>query len=89
VREFADLVSGLPPINGFSIDVTPISMHDLGQWWIDAIDVPEALAELREIIDAPGVAVCEYRHRLQRERQRLVRQRAKSSPRRSMPCCRR
>jgi hypothetical protein len=76
VREFADLVSGLPPINGFSIDVTPISMQDLGQWRIDAIDVPEALAGLREIIDAPGVAVSEYRHRLQRERRRLVRQRA-------------
>ncbi len=54
VREFADLVSGLPPINGFSIDVTPISMRDLGQWRIDAIDVPEALAALR----APDL-VCE------------------------------
>jgi hypothetical protein len=76
VREFVDLVSGLPPINGFSIDVTPISMHDLGQWRIDAIDVPETLADLGEVMNAPGAAVSEYRHRLRRERRRLVRQRA-------------
>ena len=76
LREFADLTSGLPPIDGFSIEVTPISMHDLGQWRIDAIDVPEALSGLREIVDAPGVAVSEYRHRLQRERRRLIRRRA-------------
>jgi hypothetical protein len=76
VREFADHVSGLPPIDGFSIDVTLISAHDLGQWRIDAIDVPEALVGLREMIDAPGIAISEYRHRLQRERRQLVRQRA-------------
>lgn len=76
MREFVDLAAGLPPIDGFTVEVKPISMGDLGQWRIDAIDVPEALISLREVIDAPGIAASEYRHRLQRARGRLVRRRA-------------
>jgi Restriction endonuclease len=76
VREFADLVSGLPPIDGFSIDVIPVSMHNLGQMRIEAMDIPEALVGLQQVIDAAGEAVSEYRHRLQRQRRRLIRERA-------------
>ena len=62
-RGYADLARGLPPIDGYRVDARPMSMADIGQWRIDAIDVPESLGGLHEAIEAPGVAVSEYRHR--------------------------
>jgi Restriction endonuclease len=76
MRQFEDLAASLPPIHEYAITVRPMHLDEAGQWRIDAMDVPEALPGLQRELDAPGKAIAEYRHRLQKERRGLVRQRA-------------
>lgn len=76
MRQFDDLAASLPPIHDYVITSRPMRLEEVGQWRIDAIDVPESLPGLQGELDAPGQAIAEYRHRLQKERRGLVRRRA-------------
>lgn len=76
MRQFDDLAASLPPIHEYVIAARPMRLDQAGQWRIDAMDVPEARRGLERELDAPGEAIAEYRHRLQKERRGLVRQRA-------------
>lgn len=76
MRQFNDLAGSLPPIHDYVITARPTHLDEIGQWRMDAMDVPEALPGLQRELDAPGDAIAEYRHRLQKERRGLVRRRA-------------
>lgn len=76
-RRFGELAEALPSVDGFRVDVEPLSLDDIAQWRMDALSasLPESLVDLGQHIAAPGEAVAEYRHRFQRMRRGLIRQR--------------
>ena len=76
-RRFDDLVSALPAIEGFRVDVAPMALDDIAQWRLDAFEasIPESLIDLDQRIAAPAEALADYRHRFERMRRQLIRAR--------------
>jgi hypothetical protein len=77
-RSFIDLAEGLPAIDGYRVNVRPMSPEDIIQNRFDAHEVGELSAHLdvERAIEEPGEQVAEYRHRFRRQRHHLVRERA-------------
>lgn len=74
-RQFADLLSALPAVDGYRIDAEPLSLDDIAQWRLEAFQASlpaDSLVDLRQQIAAPREAVAEYRHRFTRMRRRLT-----------------
>ncbi len=77
VRSYNQLRDGLPPIEGWQIDEATLDYTSMVQWRIDLIDLGEPRAEIdfQAEVDAPLDQLAEYRHRFNRSRARVVRQR--------------
>jgi hypothetical protein len=78
-RAFADLVKGLPPINGRSIESFPFEIDEIAQTRLDLLDLgPEGstLAFERQVT-MPGEAIADYRFQMSRQRAVLVRNRTR------------
>ncbi len=77
-RTFGDILSGLPPIDGWQIEAVPLALDEIAQGRLDAGDVGEvsAVIFIEQAIYAPEEAIEEYRFRLGRARSKLVRARA-------------
>jgi hypothetical protein len=75
VRAFEDVLAALPKIDGWKPKSTPMDLNWIGQSRLDANEVDEISAHIavEEEIEAPGREIAEYRHRLNRERRKLVR----------------
>ncbi len=76
-RAFADLVGGLPAIDGWRIADFPLDLNEIAQNRLDAQDIGEieAMVSVEQGVTAPGEAIREYRFRFNRARRSLVRQR--------------
>jgi hypothetical protein len=76
-RAFRDLVAGLPPIDGYRVEATPIQLDGIAQNRIDAQEIGfiEAITDIEAEIAQPGEAVREYRFRFNRARRRVARDR--------------
>lgn len=68
----------MPAIDGYRITARPMPPEEIIQNRFDAHEVGELSAHLdvERAIDAPGDQVAEYKHRFQRQRRYLVRERA-------------
>jgi hypothetical protein len=77
-RAYADLVAGLPAIDGWRIDVFPMPLDELAQDRLDARDIGvfEAIASVERTAAAPGDAIGEYRYRFNKIKRAVVRERA-------------
>jgi hypothetical protein len=75
--EFADLSTGLPEIDGWTVTSAPMDFEDIGRSRLDAEEIGEfeAKASLEDRIDEPGKQIDEYRIRFARKRRELVRRR--------------
>jgi hypothetical protein len=64
VRIFVDLVAALPAIDGFSVQVIPMSLTEMQLARFDAGEVgePEFYVQTEERIDRPGFELRQYRH---------------------------
>lgn len=75
-RTWRDLLSGLPPIDGWSISADLPDLEAIGQAYVEYLEVDElpplAIAEYG---DRPSKEMAEYRHRLHRARRRAARER--------------
>ncbi len=76
-RAFRDLAGGLPPTDGFRIDVLPMPLDEIAQNRLDAQDIGyiEAITDVEAGIAQPGEAIREYRFRFNRARRRVARDR--------------
>ncbi len=77
LRSFLNLVPGLPPIDGFRVETTPLSKTETEMLRFQAseVDDPEAHVHAEEQINAPGREIAEYRFLLDRARKKIVRDR--------------
>lgn len=75
VRAFKDVLAALPRIDGWKPESVPMDLNSIGQNRLDAKEIGEISAEIaiEEEIGAPGREIAEYRHRLNRKRQLLIR----------------
>jgi hypothetical protein len=76
-RAFEDLVDGLPRIDGWQIEASPMGLNEIAQNRFDAkeIEMLEAIVDVEEGIVAPGAAIRDYRFRFDRARRKLIRRR--------------
>jgi hypothetical protein len=76
-RAYRDLADGLPPIDGFRVDVQPMGLDEVAQARLDARDLgfAEAITSVEQAIGAPGEALREYRYRFDRARRKVARNR--------------
>jgi Restriction endonuclease len=77
-RAFADILTGLPPIDGWRIAVVPLTLDEILLGRFDAHEAGEVSALVwmdEETFGADG-AIDEYRFRLRRARSKLIRPRA-------------
>lgn len=75
VRTWADLLPGLPPIDGFAIATELPDIDSIGRSWIDYIDIGEPPYALYEELEAPRKQLEEYRFRLARARATAIAER--------------
>lgn len=71
-RQWADLLSGLRPIDGWTITEPLPDMNDVGRAYIESADIsvlPEAAWSMAE---KPGEDLAEYRYRLDKTRRRAI-----------------
>jgi hypothetical protein len=76
-RDYANLLAGVPPIDGWRITERPHDLDEIAQWRLDAAEVGELAASIsvEAQIESPHLEIDEYRDRLARCRRRLVRPR--------------
>lgn len=76
-RAFRDLARGLPPVDGFEINVEPMPLDAIAQNRLDARDINEieAITSTESAILEPGESIREYRYRFNRARRRIARDR--------------
>jgi len=74
-RRYADVIAGLPAIDGFRLVADVIELNALAQWRLDANEIGEIEAQVavEEAVDEPGRALSAYRYRLDRKRRALIR----------------
>lgn len=71
-RVWKNLLPGLPRIEGWTVEDTLPDMDEIGQTFIDYLDVDIYPASIYEAMDKPGRDIAEYRFRLERARRKLV-----------------
>jgi len=74
-RAWMDLLSGLPPIDGWTITDPLPDIDALGQSFIDYMDIGEPPFAAYEAGEQPGKDIAEYKYRLNRARRRAARER--------------
>jgi hypothetical protein len=74
-RAWADLLKGLPQIDGWTITEPLPDIDSLGQAFIDYADIMEPPWAAYEAGEQPGKDLAEYRYRLNRARRRAARER--------------
>lgn len=74
-RTWADLLAGLPKIDGWTITDPLPDIDDLGQSFIDLIDIGEPPFAAYEAGEKPGKDLAEYKYRLNRARRRAAHER--------------
>ncbi|OJF10772.1 hypothetical protein BG844_30295 [Couchioplanes caeruleus subsp. caeruleus] len=74
-RTWGDLLRGLPKIDDWTITERLPDMHAIGMAYLEYAEFGEPPFGLMDASDAPGKALAEYRHRLNRARRRAVRDR--------------
>jgi Restriction endonuclease len=77
VRDFENVSTGLPAIDGWSMPLELADVDDVARMRMDAreVDEPDALIAVEEHIQAPRLHLDEYRARFTRKRRELVRRR--------------
>ena len=73
-RAWADLLSGLPPIDGWTITEHLPDIDELGQAYLDYAEISEPAFAVAEVGEKPGKDLAEYRFRLHRARRRAARE---------------
>ena len=71
-RVWKNLLPGLPRIEGWTVEDALPDIDQIGQTFIDYLDVDAYPDELYEAMEKPGRDLAEYRFRLERARRRLV-----------------
>ena len=74
-RAWADLLAGLPPIDGWTITEHLPDIDELGQAFLDYFDIGEPAVAVHEAAEQPGKDLARYRYLLTRARRRAARQR--------------
>lgn len=74
-RDWNDLLTGLPPIDGWTMSVELPDPAGIGRALIDYLDIGEPAYPVFEETTAPGRQLAEYRHRLGKARRRAIRRR--------------
>ena len=74
-RAWSDLLSGLPPIDGWTITGQLPDIDALGRAFIEYAEIGEHPFALYEEAEQPGKDLAEYRYRLNRTRRRAARER--------------
>jgi hypothetical protein len=72
---WADLLPGLPQIDGWTITEPLPDIDDMGQAFIDYLDIGEPPTTVLAAGDKPGADLAAYRYRLDRARRRAARRR--------------
>jgi len=77
-RDFDELVVSLPAIDGWSLKIDAPDPDDVAQGRLDAHEIsePAIIIAVERSLAEPGDAIAEYRHKFDRARRRLVRERA-------------
>ncbi|MFD5424455.1 restriction endonuclease [Streptomyces sp. NPDC127084] len=70
---WADLLPGLPPIDGWTITDPLPDIEDMGQAFIDYLDIGEPPTDVHAAGDKPEADLAAYRYRLDRARRRAAR----------------
>lgn len=74
-RSWSSLLRGLPPIDGWTVTTELPDADEVGQAFIDYLDIGEHPFSLMEAIEQPGRDLDEYRFRLGQARRRAIRER--------------
>ncbi|WP_413100273.1 restriction endonuclease [Streptomyces sp. Inha503] len=72
---WADLLPGLPRIDGWTITELLPDIDEMGQAFIDYLDIGEPPIDVHAAGDRPGADLAAYRYRLDRARRRAARSR--------------
>lgn len=72
VRDWGNLLAGLPPIDGFTITVGLPDIDDIGQSFLGYAEIGVMPSSLYEMMDAPYKQLEEYRYRLTHARANAV-----------------
>lgn len=77
IRDYENLLLGLPSIDGWSLQEVPLELDEIAQNRLDANEVNmfEVQVSVEKEIDAPGRDIDEYRARMSKKRRELVRAR--------------
>lgn len=77
LRSYAELLKGLPKIDGWSIGAAPLELNEIAQNRQDAQELGffDAINSTEQDISRPGVEIEEYRSRFNTKRRELVRSR--------------
>lgn len=75
-RGYAELLNGLPKIEGWVPSATPVDLDSIAHQRLDAEEIgePEILISLGHEMEEPARELVEYRYRLNRSRRRLIRE---------------
>lgn len=78
-RSYEDLLSGLPPLNGYKPSATPKTLDDIAhaRMGVDELGEPEFAISVAQGEREPAEQLAEYRHRFSKVRRSLVRDRVK------------
>jgi hypothetical protein len=74
-RAWADLLKGLPPIDGWTVTDDLPDIDELGRMFIDYFEISEVPFGAYEAGEKPGKDLAEYKYRLNRARRRAARER--------------
>lgn len=74
-RQWASLLPGLPPLNGWKVTAELPDIDAAGQAFIDYFDIGEHPFNLMNELEEPGAQLEEYRFRLSQARRNAVRER--------------
>jgi hypothetical protein len=74
-RAWADLIEGLPQIDGWTITDGLPTPNAIGHAFLDYMEIGEPPWDVHEAVEKPGRDLEEYRYRLKRARRRAVRSR--------------
>ncbi|MEV7678138.1 restriction endonuclease [Streptomyces sp. NPDC088341] len=74
---WADLLPGLPPIDGWTITDPLPAIEDMGQAFLDYLEIGVPPTDVHAAGDKPGADIAAYRYRLDRARRRAARDRLK------------
>jgi hypothetical protein len=78
-RSYEDLLSGLPPLNGYKPGAAPPTLDEIADWRMGAAELgePEYAINVAQQEREPAEQLAEYKHRFSKVRRSLVRDRAK------------